>query len=154
MASQSRPRFSASRRTPTRRSRDTGEAVLSLLPDVLSAMASAAGSHNSRAPPREASGRPSVPSAAAPDKCRPGMNKSEFRAWRHSIEWYIKLNRLNDVDAVGHIRLLCASDIQRVVDDRYDVTAWAALSTKDALDAIKQIATIPDNKAALWDKFF
>ena len=146
MASPSRPRFSVPRRAPGRnpaRPQDAGQALISMLPDLLNRMAA----------PRMAA-RAHLPSSAAPEKCRLNMTVSEFRAWQHSMEWWGRLNGWNAVDALGHIRLLCVPELQRVLDNKYGVDRWAAMSPQAAMDAIKQIAVLPANKAAEWDKFF
>ena len=98
--------------------------------------------------------RPHVPASAAPEKCRLEMSAGEYRAWRHSMDWWLKLNKFSAADAVGHIRLSCSPELQRALDTRYTVTQWSLMSSHEALDSIKQLAIQPSNRAADWDKFF
>ena len=85
-----------------------------------------------RAPPRP-------PNSAAPDKCELEMSVGDFKAWRCSAQWWIELNRLPHVEAVGHLRLLCSSKLQKAMDAKYDVATWGSLTTEQVLDAIRDI---------------
>ena len=82
------------------------------------------------------------------------MSVGDFKAWRYSDETWIRLNRFPSVEAVGHIRLLCASVLQRAMDSRHSVAEWSAFSVNEALDAIINIVLLPTNRAVAWNQFF
>ena len=125
---------------------DMNQVLMSLLPGI-ARMATAAG--------QDAAPRPNrVPSSAAPDRCKLEMTAGDYRAWKNSMDWWLKHNQFNATDAVGHIRLSCSSELQHVIDTKYSVTQWSMLSPHDALEAIKNITVQPENKAAEWHKFF
>ena len=105
---------------------EMNQALMALLPGI-ARMASAG----------QATPRTQVPASAAPEKCRLEMAAGDFRAWKNSMDWWLKLNKWNDTDAVGHIQLLCSPELQRAIDTRYSVLQWSMLSPQDALEAIK-----------------
>ena len=126
---------------------EINQALIEALVPGFARMAASAGQHAPTA-------RPNVPSSAAPEKCRLEMPASNFRSWKHSMDWWLKLNKWSAADAVGHIRLSCTPELQRALDARYSVLQWSMLAPHDAIEAIKQITVKPVNKAAEWDKFF
>ena len=98
--------------------------------------------------------RCSVPSSAAPEKCKLEMPVEEFRSWHTSMQWWLKLNGWGPADAVGFIRLSCLPVLQRALDAKYTVQQWSELSTEAALEAIKQIVVLPTNQAAEKEQFY
>ena len=129
---------------PLGQGNDVNQALMALLPGI----ARMASDGQAAAP------RPHVPASAAPEKCRLEMPAGDFRAWKNSMDWWLRLNQWEASDAAGHNRLLCSAELQRAIDTRYSVLQWSMLSPPDALEAIKNITVQPSNKAAEWDKFF
>ena len=100
------------------------------------------------------SSRCHVPSSAAPDKCKLEMPIEEFRTWKTSISWWLRLNNWSQTEAVGFIRLTCANELQRALDDRYTVQQWSVMTMEEALEAIAQIVVQPSNQAAEKGLFY
>ena len=138
-----RPRYAASPRA-AHRSANRDTAIRDLINALVQAMSAATA--------RPTKSR--VSSAATPDRCKLEMSAGEFKAWRCSIEWWIRLNKLPAGEAVGHVRLFCSTALQRAMDSRFTVAEWSAFSVNEALDAIRNIVLLPTNKAAAWNKFF
>ena len=134
------PRYAASPRA-AHRSANRDTAITDLINALVPAMSAAAA--------RPTQSR--VSSAATPDRCKLEMSAGEFKAWRCSIEWWIRLNRFPNVEAVGHIRLLCSTALQRAMDLRPRVAEWSAFSVNEALDAIRNIVLLPTNRAVAWN---
>ena len=95
-----------------------------------------------------------VPASAAPDKCKLNMRSEEFRTWKTSMSWWLKLNGWQQTEELGFIRLSCDTELQRALDDRYTVQQWASLTTEHAILAISNIAVQPTNQAAEKDQFY
>ena len=100
--------------------------------------------------------RPSgkAPAGATPEKCLLEMSSAGFRTWRRSVEAWLSLSRWPDQEAVLHIRLLCAADLQRALDVKFTTFQWQAMSAKGALDAIGKIVLRASNQAVRWSDFF
>ena len=73
---------------------------------------------------------------ATPDKCKLEMSAADFRSWRRSVEAWVCLAKWQEQEAVLHIRLLCAADLQPAPDAKFTTQQWKALSVSNALDAI------------------
>ena len=58
------------------------------------------------------------------------------------------------MDAVMHVRLMCATDLQSALDARLTVQQWMSLSLDGMLDEIESLVTSSTNQAVLWDVFF
>ena len=95
-----------------------------------------------------------IPSSAAPDKCKLEMAMEDFRTWKTSMSWWLRLNAWPQTQAVGYIRLSCTTELQRALDDKYTVQQWSDMTTEEALEAIKQITVQPTNQAAEKDIFY
>ena len=100
------------------------------------------------------SNRCRIPCSAAPEKYKLEMPVEEFRTWKTSMSWWLKLNAWAQTEAVGYIRLSCEPSLQRALDAKYTVQQWASLATEEALEAIKQITVQPSNQAADKDIFY
>ena len=94
------------------------------------------------------------PAAATPEKCAMEMTPASFRSWRRSVEYWLRLAKWPDLEAVLHIRLLCVPSLQCTLDARYDTGQWEALTPKGALDAIGKLVQQSSNQAVKWCDFF
>ena len=89
MSSPARPRF-GQRRPGARAARsvrqgsDINQTLMALLPEFARMASSGA--------IQPVTSRPNVPASAAPEKCRLEMSAGEFRAWKNSVDWWLKLN--------------------------------------------------------------
>ena len=100
------------------------------------------------------SNRCRIPSSAAPEKCKLEMPVEEFRTWKTSMSWWLKLNAWAQAEAVGYIRLSCEPSLQHALDAKYTVQQWANLEIEEALEAIKQVTVQPSNQASENDLFY
>ncbi|KAK8381431.1 hypothetical protein O3P69_018484 [Scylla paramamosain] len=80
--------------------------------------------------------RRKVFSTAGLDKCDLDMSAADFRTWRRSLEDWIELNAVGDGDAARYIQLLCAPELQKVLDARYPKAQWDATSAAEALESV------------------
>ena len=64
------------------------------------------------------------------------------------------MNNWSQTEAVGFIRLTCANELQRALDDRYTVQQWSVMTMEEALEAIAQIVVQPSNQAAEKGLFY
>ncbi|KAK4313454.1 hypothetical protein Pmani_015211 [Petrolisthes manimaculis] len=150
MASANRPRYATPRggrpRTPRRPGGPTLNVTGPELTGLLSNMASLATQRTS------AGGR--LPAGATPNKCEMEMKAAGFRTWRRSIETWLRLAGWSNEEAVLHIRLLCAPDLQCAVDARFDRNQWETMQPREALDAISKLVLQTSNQAVRWSDFF
>ena len=102
----------------------------------------------------QSSNRCHIPSSAAPDKCKLEMPVEEFRTWKTSMSWWLRLNNWSQTEAVGFIRLSCATELQCALDDKHTVQQWAGMTADEALEAIRHITVQPTNQAAEKDVFY
>ena len=87
--------------------------------------------------------KPRIPNSAAPEKCKLEMGSEDFRTWMTSMEWWLKLNQWQRVDAVSYIRLACTPDLQRAIDSKFTVSAWSNLSVSECIEEIKTLWYCP-----------
>ncbi|KAK4326778.1 hypothetical protein Pmani_002795 [Petrolisthes manimaculis] len=150
MASANRPRYATPRggrpRTPRRPGGPTLNVTGPELTGLLSNMASLATQRTSDG------GR--LPAGATPNKCEMEMTAAGFRTWRCSIETWLRLAGWSNEEAVLHIRLLCAPDLQCAVDARFDRNQWETMQPREALDAISKLVLQTSNQAVRWSDFF
>ena len=104
--------------------------------------------------PQQGSNRCHIPNSAAPDKCKLEMPVEEFRTWKTSMSWWLRLNAWSQTEAVGFVRLSCTTELQRALDDKFTITQWADMTIEDALEAIRLITVQPTNQAAEKDIFY
>ena len=92
--------------------------------------------------------------SAAPEKCETEMSSAAFKSWRRSMGCWLQICHWPSQEAVHHIRLHCAPELQRALDARFTDDQWRALSTEEALDAIGKLVLRASNKAAQYQEFF
>lgn len=51
-------------------------------------------------------------------------------------------------------RLLCTSELQQLLDNRYSVSEWSALYIQEVLKVVEKYATDKVDAYALWKKLF